>query len=103
MNLDTHLIFKHLFRYDRKDGVPRQIRNNVITEHDFDINDAVVAVAKEIGRTPSQVLINWTLLIPGKFHINGNYLCCKNFVLYLFYAVDKNVKYHEVFTKVYNI
>jgi aryl-alcohol dehydrogenase-like predicted oxidoreductase len=34
----------------------------VMTENDFKIQDEVVAIAKEVGKTPSQVALNWTTL-----------------------------------------
>jgi aryl-alcohol dehydrogenase-like predicted oxidoreductase len=34
----------------------------VMTENDFKIQDEVIAVAKEVGKTPSQVALNWTTL-----------------------------------------
>lgn len=44
---------KFLGKYDRKNGVPQTIRNNTITEKDFDISDVVVKIAKELNRTPA--------------------------------------------------
>ncbi|MEU6038984.1 aldo/keto reductase [Actinomadura sp. NPDC047616] len=39
--------------------------NGALTEHALDIADTVRDVAAEMGRTPSQVAIAWTLLNPG--------------------------------------
>ena len=36
-------------------------RQLVLTDAEFKIQDEVVAIAKEIGRTPSQVAVNWIL------------------------------------------
>ena len=34
-------------------------------DYDFDVVDAVVEVAKEIGKKPAQVALAWVLSVPG--------------------------------------
>lgn len=36
-----------------------------MTEQDYEINEVVNSIAEDIGRTPTQVVLNWELQQPG--------------------------------------
>jgi aryl-alcohol dehydrogenase-like predicted oxidoreductase len=41
------------------------LANGSLTAHNLDVADVVVSVAEEVGRTPAQVALAWTLLNPA--------------------------------------
>ncbi len=45
---------------------PGRLAERGIKEHDLQIADAVVAIAKEIGKSPSQVALNWLRQQPSR-------------------------------------
>jgi len=45
--------------------IPRDGTHKGMSEQDYQINDAVNSIAEEIGRTPTQVVLNWELQQPG--------------------------------------
>lgn len=53
---------KYTGRYTRSQTTITDGRRGVrMSEHDYEISEMVGTIAKEIGRTPSQVCINWVL------------------------------------------
>ena len=55
-------------KYSQDNGEPR--REELASEREMAAGEAVVKLAKEIGRSPAQVAINWVRQQPGECHSN---------------------------------
>jgi aryl-alcohol dehydrogenase-like predicted oxidoreductase len=56
-------------KFSRAGGDPTRIDRTTLTADQLELADAVVKIAKEIGRTPSQVAINWVRQQQGRANI----------------------------------
>jgi aryl-alcohol dehydrogenase-like predicted oxidoreductase len=52
---------KYTGKYKKGEAVDKTRANLEMTDRDYEIADVVVAIAKEINRSPSQVALNWVL------------------------------------------
>jgi len=59
------------FKRGEKDEGQNGRKGIKMTEKDYDIAEVVVAIAEEVGRTPSQVCIAWMLSQPNNFPLLG--------------------------------